>query len=190
MYTPFVRRVFCSAPTVLYQHLIDHGSNDIREKIGAHTPIQILSGTIIFLMPTLRRNSPRWELCIEFKLAETSDPFHDQTPQRTHYNRRREIFGLEHDSDVLDSITFICSGLHRVSVSHPYLHPIYMQMICKIHSLGCGGAIVTRSFDYIKEPHILSGVAHISITVSVMTLQSSITGGSPTDPACRKMFAR
>jgi hypothetical protein len=113
MYTPFVRRVFCSAPTVLYQHLIDHGSNDIREKIGAHTPIQILSGTIsrlishvmwtiIFLMPTLRRNSPRWELLNSSWRKHLTHSM-TQSPQRTHYNHRREIFGLENDSDVLDS---------------------------------------------------------------------------------------
>ena len=45
-------------------------------------------------MPTLRRNSPRWELFIEFKLAETSDPFRDPKPPKDPLQPQAEIFWL------------------------------------------------------------------------------------------------
>jgi hypothetical protein len=140
----------------------------------------------------------KMELFIELKLAETSDPFRD--PEDS-LQPQAENFRFENDSDVSRfNRGQLCSyaAAHAGSQFHVFT---YTLSICgrsaRFNRWDPGGATVTRSFDYIKEPHILAyffwRYAHLNhsqrgydTSVSVLT---SIAGGSLTDPACRKAFA-
>jgi hypothetical protein len=99
----------------------------------------------------------KMELFIELKLAETSDPFHDP---KDPLQPQAENSSFENDSDVsrlnpgqLCSYAVAHTGSQfRV---HTFTQSIYGRSARFIH-WDRAGATVTRSFDYIKEPHILA----------------------------------
>ena len=97
------------------------------------------------------------ELFIEFKFAETSDPFRDP---KDPLQPQAENFRFENVSDVSRSNRGqLCSYAAAHAGSQFRVHTFTLS-ICgrsaRFIRWDRGGATVTRSFDYIKEPHILA----------------------------------
>jgi len=90
----------------------------------------------------------KMELFIELKLAETSDPFRDP---KDPLQPQAENFRFENYSDVSRfNRGQLCSYAVAHARSQFRVHTFTLSICDR------GGATVTRSFDYIKEPHILA----------------------------------
>jgi hypothetical protein len=109
--------------------------------------------TMMFLTPTLRPMEP----FIELKFAETSDPFRDPKDPR---QPQADNFRFENASDVSRfNRGQLCSYAAAHVGSQFHVHTFTLS-ICgssaRFIRWDRSGAIVTRSFEYIKEPHILA----------------------------------
>jgi hypothetical protein len=99
----------------------------------------------------------KMELFIELKFAETSDPFRDP---KDPLQPQAENFRFENDSDVSRlNRGQLCSYAAAHEGSQFRVHTFSLS-ICgrsaRFIRWDRSGATVTRSFDYIKEPHILA----------------------------------
>jgi hypothetical protein len=97
------------------------------------------------------------ELFIELKFAETSDPFRDP---KDPLQPQAENFHFENDSDVSRfHLGQLCSYA-AAHVGSQFCVHTFTLLLCgrsaRFIRWDRRGATVTRSFDYIKEPHILA----------------------------------
>jgi hypothetical protein len=154
-------------------------------------PIQTLSGTtsrlisqftrtIIFLMLTLRRISPRWSSSLNSSWRKHLTHLVTPTP-------RAEKIRFENDSDVSRlNIGQLCS----YAVAHAGLQfcvHAFTLFVCgrsaRFIRWDRAGATVTRSFDYIKEPHILANFfwRYAHLNHSQRGYDTSVSPASPED---------
>src|ERR1700691_1540339 len=99
----------------------------------------------------------KMELFVELKFAETSDPFRDP---KDPLQPQAENFHFENDSDVSQlNRGQLCSYAAAHAGSQFRVHTFTIS-ICgrsaRFIRWDRRGATVTRSFDYIKDPHILA----------------------------------
>ena len=126
----------------------------------------------------------KMELFVELKFAESSNPFRDPKDPR---QPQAGSFRFENDSDV--------SRLHRGQLcSYEAAHTGSQLRVHTFTLSVCGpsarfirwdraGAVVTRSFDYIKEPHILANFfwCYAHLNHSQRGYDTSVSPASPED---------
>jgi hypothetical protein len=124
------------------------------------------------------------ELFVELKFAETSDPFRDpKDPLRP----QAENFRFENDSDVSRLNRGQLCSYAAAHVGSQFRVHTFTLSICgksaRFIRWDRGGATVTRSFDYIKEPHILAHFfwRYAHLNHSQRGYDTSVSPASPED---------
>jgi hypothetical protein len=124
---------------------------------------------------------PKMELFIELKLAEASDPFRDPLQPQV------ENFCFENVSDVSRfNHGRLCSYAATHAGSQFRVHTFILS-ICgrsaRFIRWDRAGATATRSFDYIKEPHILANFfwCYAHLNHSQRGYDTSVSPASPED---------
>ncbi len=132
-----------------------------------------------------KTNFSRMELFVELKFAETSDPFRDpKDPRRP----QAENFRFENDSSEVSRLNRgqLCSYAAAHAGSQFRVHTFTLS-ICgrsaRFIRWDRGGATVTRSFDYIKDPHILAHFfwRYAHLNHSQRGYDTSVSPASPED---------
>jgi len=127
----------------------------------------------------------KMDLFVEFKFAETSDSFRDP---KDPLQPQAKNFRFEDDSDVS---RFNCGQLCSYAAAHAgsqFRVHTFTLSICgrsaRFIRWDRAGATVTRSFDYVKEPHILANFfwRYAHLNHSHRGYDTSVS------PACRKSF--
>jgi len=127
----------------------------------------------------------RMELFVELKFAETSDPFRDpKDPRRP----QAENFRFKNDSSEVSRLNRgqLCSYAAAHAGSQFRVHTFTLS-ICgrsaRFIRWDRGGATVTRSFDYIKDPHILAHFfwRYAHLNHSQRGYDTSVSPASPED---------
>ena len=103
-------------------------------------------------------NFSKMELFVEFEFADSSDPFLDpEDPQQS----KSDDFRFENDSE---DATLARGKLASYAAAHAesqYRIHTFCVLVCgeyaRLIRWDPDGAIVTRRFDYIQQPHILAG---------------------------------
>ena len=126
----------------------------------------------------------KMELFVELMFAETSDPFRDP---KDPLQPRAENFRFENDSDVSQlNRGQLCSYAAAHTGSQFRIHTFTLS-ICgrsaRFIRWDRGGATVTRSFDYIKQPHILADFfwRYAHLNPSQRGYDTSVSPASPED---------
>ena len=126
----------------------------------------------------------KMELFIEFKFAETSDPFRDP---KDPLQPQAENFRFENVSDISQSNRGqLCSYTAAHAGSQFRVHTFTLS-ICgrsaRFIRWDRSGATVTRSFNYIKEPHVLAHFLwrYAHLNHSQRGYDTSVSPASPED---------
>jgi hypothetical protein len=126
----------------------------------------------------------KMELFVEFNFAETSDTFRDPTDP---LQPRAEKFRLENDSDVSRlNCGRLCSYAAAPAGSQFRIHAFTLSICGRSASFirwHRSGATATRSFEYIKQPHILASFfcRYTHLNHSQHGYDTSISPASPED---------
>ena len=124
------------------------------------------------------------ELFIELKFAETSDPFRDP---KVPLQPQADNFGFENDSDVSRlNRGQLCSYAAAHTGSQFRVHTFTLSVCgrsARFIRWDRGGATVTRSFNYIKQPHILADFfwRYAHLNPSQRGYDTSVSPASPED---------
>ena len=100
----------------------------------------------------------KMDLFVEFKIADTSDPFHDPGDPLT---PKAGDFRFENDSDDARLVRGQLASYAAAHAGCQFRVHIFCVLLCgkyaRLIRWDRDGAIVTRRFSYIKEPHFLAG---------------------------------